>query len=73
MLKNNGGVFNIPNYVISHIGRNATFGLYKTMSLEQILFIVGYALVAYPLYLLNSKVSKFINDRLFSNREFKDE
>ena len=73
MLKNNGGVFNIPNYVISHFGRNATLGLYKTMSLEQILFIVGYALIAYPLYLLNSKASKFVNDRLFSNREFKDE
>ena len=61
-------------YEINHLGPNAQFALYRTMTLEQGLFILGFAVIAYPLYLLNKKVSGFLLDRLlFSPREFKDE
>ena len=74
MLKETGGIGNLPNYIITHFGKNATLGLFRTMSLEQLLFIVGYGVVAFPLYLLNNKFfGKFIELTLFSKREFKDE
>ena len=66
--------FNIFKYQINHIGPNAQFALYRTMTLEQVLFIVGYALIAYPLYLANKKFAGIAVDKLlFSPREFKDE
>ena len=68
------GVQNIPSYMINHFASNAVFSLYKTMSLDQILFVAGYALVAYPLYLLNNKFGGiFLDKTMFSKREFKDE
>ena len=67
-------LLNIFTYQISHIGSNATFALYAKMNLEQGLFLLGYALVAYPLYLFNKKfVGTLIDKLLFSPREFKDE
>ena len=74
MLGQVGGIAKIFPYIFGHIGRNATLGLFRTMSLEQLLFIVVYTLLAYPLYLLNEKfVGKFVEFTLFSTREFKDE
>ena len=64
----------IITYEINHLGPNAVFALYSKMTLEQILFVVVFAIVAYPLYLGNKKVVGFILDKLlFSPREFKDE
>ena len=64
----------IFKYQTSHIAPNARFALYRTMTLEQVLFIVGYALIAYPLYLANKKFAGIAVDKLlFSPREFKDE
>ncbi len=67
-------IINIFVYEVNHLGPNAQFALYKTMNLEQGLFLGGFAIVAYPLYLLNKKVAGFLVDKLlFSTREFKDE
>ena len=67
-------IANIFVYEVNHLGPNAQFALYKTMDLEQGLFLGGFALIAYPLYLLNKKVMGFLVDKLlFSTREFKDE
>ena len=61
-------------YMINHIGPNATFALYRTMTLEQVLFIVVFAMLAYPIYLANKKFVGILLDKLlFSPREFKDE
>ena len=50
------------------------FTLYRTMSLDQIIFIGAYALVAYPLYLLTNKFGGvFLDKTMFAPREFKDE
>ena len=73
MLKNTGNVANMPNYIISHLGPNATFALYRTMTLEQSLFLLGYVILAYPIYLLNKRITQFINSKLFKTREFSDE
>ena len=74
MLAEAGGLKMIFPYIFSHIGKNATLGLFRTMTLEQVLFVVGYALTAYPVYLLNEKaVGKFTELTLFAKREFKDE
>lgn len=74
MLANTGGVKNIIPYMIKHMSVNAQFTLYRTMTLEQALVLLVYALGAYPLYLLNKKVVGWILDKLlFSERQFKDE
>ncbi len=70
----NSRILNVFGYMANHIGPNATFALYRTMTLEQILFIVGFAIAAYPIYLFNKKFVGMLLDRLlFSPREFKDE
>ena len=74
MLKNTGGVANIIAYQIAHLAPNAIFTLYRTMTFEQSMFLVGYIVLAYPLYLLNKKVVGYVIDKLlFSPREFSDE
>ena len=74
MLKAAGGPVGIFPYIFSHMGRNATLGLFRTMTLEQIIFVVVYVLASYPLYLLNEKfVGKFLELTIFAKREFKDE
>ncbi len=74
MLKEAGGFLKIFPYVFSHIWPNMCLKLYSTMSLEQILFLVGYILVAYPIYLFTMKFTKKIVDALlFSKREYLDE
>lgn len=70
----NSKLINIFVYQINHIGANAQLALYRKMTLEQALFLLGYAVVAYPIYLLNKKVVGWLLDKiLFSPREFKDE
>jgi len=74
MLKETGGILNIPHYVFSHIGTNATLGLYRTMGLEQAIFLAAYVVIAYPLYFLVMKyVSKIVDVLLFNKREYLDE
>ena len=73
MLHNTGGFVNIFKYVFTHMGINATFAIYRTLNLEQALFLLGYALVACPLYLLNKKLSRLVFDKLFGSKEMKDE
>ena len=74
MLKETGGFLKIFPYVFAHIWPNMCLKLYSTMSLEQILFLVGYILVAYPIYLFTMKFTKKIVDvLLFSKREYLDE
>ena len=68
------GLLNIFKYEIDHLGPNATLILYRTMSLEQWLFLVGWLLAAYPLYLFNKKFfGKLMDVLLFSPREYKDD
>ena len=70
----NSKLLNIFVYQINHIGANAQLALYRKMTLEQALFLLGYAVLAYPIYLLNIKVVGWLLDKiLFSPREFKDE
>ena len=67
-------IVNIFTYEISHLLPNMKFALYAKMNLEQGLFLLIYALAAYPLYLLNKKfVGALVDKLLFSSREFKDE
>ena len=70
----NSKILNIFVYEVNHLGANAQFMLYRTMNLEQGLFLLGFVVIAYPLYLLNKKAIGFLVDKLlFSTREFKDE
>ena len=74
MLEKAGGFLNIIPYVFNHILKNMTFGLFTTMTLEQIIFVGAYAILAVPLYLLNEKIGgKFLDLTLFAKREYKDE
>ena len=74
MLKETGGVVNIFPYIFSHIVKNVTLGLFRTMSLEQAIFILAYAVIAYPIYILNDKaLGKLLDATIFAPREFKDE
>ena len=73
MLQYTGGVGNIPNYVLTHIGKNATLALYRTMTLEQGIFVLAFAIAAYPLYKVNKKFTLFAFRRIFSSRDFRDE
>ena len=74
MLEKAGGFLNIIPYVFNHILKNMTFGLFRTMTLEQIIFVGAYAVIAVPLYLLNEKIGgKFLDLTLFAKREYKDE
>ena len=74
MLQAAGGIQNVPSYMINHFASNAVFALYKTMTLEQIIFVGAYAVLAYPLYILNFKFNGILLDKtMFSKREFKDE
>lgn len=73
-LKEIGGIKNLFPYLIDHLSKNVSLSLYRTMNLEQILCVAAYALIAYPLYLLNEKVfGKVVEKTLFSRREYKDE
>lgn len=74
MLKNVGGVLKIFPYIFSHIGKNATLALFRTMTLDQGIFLIAYTVVAYPLYLLNEKYfGNLLELTVFAPREFKDE
>ena len=73
MLKETGGFFKMFGYIFSHIGANATVALYRTMTVEQMVFLGVFVLLSYPLYLglkwVNSKFMK----RVFMIFKFKDE
>ena len=74
MVNEVGGFLKIFPYIFSHIVPNLTLSLFKTMTLEQIIFVGAHALVAVPLYLLNEKFGgKLLDLTLFSKREYKDE
>lgn len=74
MVNEVGGFLKIFPYIFSHIVPNLTLSLFKTMTLEQIIFVGVHALAAVPLYLLNEKFGgKFLDLTLFSKREYKDE
>ena len=65
------GIF---RYEINHLGPNAQFMFYRTMSIEQLVFLLIYLALACPLFVVNKKASGFIIDKLlFSKREFSDE
>lgn len=74
MLKQVGGFFKMFTYIFNHIVPNLTLSFYRTMNLEQILFLVIYFVIALPLYLLTMKFGKKVVDvLLFSKREYLDE
>ena len=76
MLESGAGssIIGIFEYEIKHLGPNAMFALYRTMTLEQGLFLLIFSILAYPVYLLNKKLFGALVDKLlFSPREFKDE
>ena len=74
MVNEAGGFLKIFPYIFTHIVPNLTLSLFRTMTLEQMIFVGAYAIAAVPLYLLNEKVGgKFLDLTLFSKREYKDE
>ena len=74
MVNEAGGFLKIFPYIFSHILPNLTLTLFRTMTLEQIIFVGAYAILAVPLYLLNEKIGgKFLDLTLFAKREYKDE
>ena len=73
MLEKTGGVVKIPSYIISHLGPNSVFSLYRTMSTEQWIFLGTYALLSVPLYLITKKPFKaMLNKLIFTERDFSD-
>ena len=68
MLEHTGGVLNIPNYVLSHIVPNATFALFKTLTVEQIVFLAVFLVLSYPIFLFFKKVVKKLVKRIFFSR-----
>jgi hypothetical protein len=73
-VKECGGFIKIFPYIFSHIVPNLTLSLFRTMTLEQIIFVGAYAVIAVPLFLLNEKFGgKLLDLTLFSKREYKDE
>ena len=74
MLDEAGGIFKIFPYIFNHLGDNVALGLFKTMTIDQIIFVGAYAILAFPLYILNEKyIGKLLELTLFSPREYKDE
>jgi hypothetical protein len=69
-----GGIGALLPYILNHLGANAAGGMYRLMTLEQLIFIGAFALLSYPLYLLTKIViGKFVDRFLFSSREYLDE
>ena len=74
MLKYAGGILKVPHYIITHFWQNIQGALYRTMSLEHIIFIGAYLVIVIPLYKLNNKYfTKIVEKLLFSKREYLDE
>ena len=74
MLGNTGGIIKMFPYIFSHLENNVRLGFYRTMSVEQMIFLGSYALLSYPLYLILKKPNKMVVDRLlFAKIEFKDD
>ena len=74
MVKEAGGFIKIFPYIFTHIIPNLTLTLFRTMTLEQIIFVGAYAVLAFPIYLLNEKVTGLLLEKtLFAKREYKDE
>ena len=73
MLQNIGGMKNLFSYIISHMGTNATLALYRTMTTEQLIVLLSVLALSYPFYLLNTKFTKFVFDKIFDKMELKDE
>ena len=74
MLEAVGSLINIPVYMAKHIIPNAQFALYRTMNLEQIVFVAVFFVISIPLFKFNNKfVTKAVEKLLFSKREFLDE
>ena len=74
MVKEAGGFIKIFPYIFTHIIPNLTLTLFRTMTLEQIIFVGAYAAMAFPLYLLNEKFTGLLLEKtLFAKREYKDE
>ena len=74
MVNECGGFLKIFPYIFTHIVPNLTLTLFKTMTLEQIIFVGAYAVLAFPLYLLNEKFMGLLLEKtLFAKREYKDE
>ena len=64
----------IMYYVFTHLEANATFALYRTMSLEQVVVLASCVVLSIPFYIITTKyTSKLVERLLFSTREFKDE
>ena len=74
MVNEVGGFLKIFPYIFTHIVPNLTLSLFRTMTLEQIIFVGAYAVIAVPIYLLNEKFGgKLLDLTLFAKREYKDE
>ena len=73
LVQSQGGFFQVYVHCVKQIVPNLRLALYLTMTLEQLIVLVAYGIVAYPLYILNKKIIGKILDRLlFTNREYKD-
>lgn len=74
MLGHVGGIKYMFSYIFSHMGANATLALYRTMTIEQAMFLFGYLLLAYPIYLFNRKyVGALVDHLFFTNRKYNEE
>ena len=74
MLDKTGGIGNMFNYIFAHLEANIRLEFYRTMALEQSIFLGIYLLVCYPLYKLVKKpIDKFINRLLFTDRIYDEE
>ena len=74
MLEYAGGILKVPHYIITHFLPNIKLALYRTMTLEQIIFIGAYLVISIPLYKFNNKYfTKLVEKLLFSKREYLDE
>ena len=74
MLAETGGIGKMFPYIFSHMENNVRLEFYRTMSMEQVIFLGVYTLLAYPSYrLLIKPIDKFVEGLLFKNRTFEDD
>lgn len=56
-------------YIFTHIGHNATLATFKTLTMNQVLTIVFFAVVAVPLYFLNKKIANILFEFAFGKKK----
>ena len=55
-------------YIFGHVGNNAQLGFYRTMNLEQGMFLLAWVITSYPIYLIIKKSFKYMGNKFFPEK-----